>query len=191
MDQKILIRKITIAIAIIFLCAASIIGVTVSIFTSNGNDGKINVIVGAGTVDVDIVDEDGDSLEGQLLEFITTGTSTEILWEPGATFYTQGFLVENKGTSPVKYIMSISEKDDDSHKEFKKAFDFHIATDLNDISKKTDLKAWEGSLAPTQKSDVFYLVIHMKEEANDDFQNKTYSGIGITVSAVQANGEFE
>ena len=191
MGDRCFIKKIALAIAVIIFCVISIVGITVSIFTSNESDGKINVIVGAGTVDVDIVNEAGDSLEGQLLDFITTGENTEILWEPGATFYTQGFLVKNKGTSPVKYIMSISEKDDDEHKEFKKAFEFYITTDRNDITKKTDIKSWDGALAPTQESEVFYLVIHMKEEANDDFQNKTYSGIGITVSAVQANGDFQ
>lgn len=191
MEHRSFVKKITVAIAIIVFCVVSIIGITYSIFTSNGNDGKINVIVGAGTVDVDIVDEAGVSLENKILEFITTGERTEILWEPGATFYTQGFLVRNKGTSPVKYIMSISEKDDDSHKEFKKAFDFYITTDVNDIANKTDIRSWDGTLAPTKESEVFYLVIHMKEEANNDFQNKTYSGIGITVTAVQTNGEFE
>ena len=40
-------------------------------------------------------------------------------------------------------------------------------------------------------SETYYLVIRMKETAGNEFQNKTYTGIGITVYAVQGNAPIE
>jgi hypothetical protein len=44
-----------------------------------------------------------------------------------------------------------------------------------------------GTVAKDGVSTTYYLYIKMKETIGNDFQNKVYTGIGITVYAVQGN----
>ena len=48
-----------------------------------------------------------------------------------------------------------------------------------------------GNLAVGQESATYYLVIRMKENAGNEFQDQAYSGIGVTVYAIQGNVELE
>ena len=51
-------------------------------------------------------------------------------------------------------------------------------------------KIWiEERLEVGEKTDTYYLVIKMREEAGNEFQDKSYTGIGVTVYAVQGNAE--
>ena len=61
----------------------------------------------SGNIEIDIVDTSGVTLQNRALAFMTTSDATDsndILFEPGATFYTQGFKIENKGNIPVDFI---------------------------------------------------------------------------------------
>jgi hypothetical protein len=58
---------------------------------------------------------------------------------------------------------------------------------LSKINEAKKITEFEGTLGPEESGKVYYLVIKMKESAGNDFQNKVYSGIGITVYAVQGN----
>ena len=198
---------------VILLCLISLTGATLALFTSDISDGTIGIVTTAGDVKVNIVDANtGESLVGKVLLFQTSSNQTEILFEPGATFYTQGFKIQNEGNIPVNFRVYISE-DDGAHEEdgslfalgykkltsedFQKAFDVWITTDPNDPDQKTDITEFRGKLKaasgdePTVTTDTYYLVIRMKKDANNDFQKKFYSGIGITVYAVQGNVEIK
>ena len=49
------------------------------------------------------------------------------------------------------------------------------------------LEDFNGRLEVGQSSDIYYLVFRMKETAGNDFQKQEFSGVGITVCAVQGN----
>jgi hypothetical protein len=197
---------------VILLCLVCLTGATLALFTSDVNDGTIGIVTTAGDVKVDIVDaKTGESLVGKVLQFQTTSDQKDILFEPGATFFTQGFKVENTGNIPVNFRVYISE-DEEKHEEedslfsknyekldmeaFHKAFDVWITTDPNDPNQNIDVAEFRGKLAPAEEggrsvtSDTYYLVIRMKPDADNKFQNKFYSGIGITVYAAQGNAEL-
>lgn len=180
-------KKITMSIAIIFLCLTSVIGTTWALFTS-GNDGKIGINSTSGYIDLDIVDVDGNSLVGDVLDFETKSDDGEpIYFEPGATFYTQGFTVKNNGNITINYRLYISSDEGENMESFNEAFELWVTDDPNSIGGENKITEFVGTLNPGETGKVQYLVIKMKESAGNDFQGKTYTGIGITVYAVQGN----
>ena len=190
-------KPIIIAVTAILLCVVAITGSTLALFTS-GEDGRIGINATAGNLKVDIVDTsptNPESLVGDVLKLVTTSDNDPIYFEPGAVYYTEGFRVMNRGEIPLNFILYISE-DDTVRADFFDAFDVWITTDPvsrenpNDpssIKNFSDLPKFKGSLAKGECSQVYHLVFHMKEEAGNKVQNQPFSGVGITVLAVQGN----
>lgn len=186
-------QALIIAALVILLCLVCLSGATYALFTNDPNDGTIGIVTTSGKVDVDIInDYDGKTLVGETLEFVTLSENQKVLFEPGATFYTQGFKVKNIGDVSIKFRVTVSEDKNVDMTEFHKAFDVWITTDLSDPTAAQPLTEFIGELAVDRVSEkTYYLFIKMKESAGNEFQNKTYSGIGVTVYAVQGNVDFE
>lgn len=195
-------KSFIIAAMVILLCLVSITGATFALFTSTTEDGKIGINATSGNLKVDIIDasDNPTSLVGDVLEFVMT--SGNELFEPGATFYTEGFRVKNDGTIPLNYIVYISGDDALDEKlevSFADAFEVWITPDPTSRSSMVKLQEFDGRLEVGQTSEVYYLVFRMKETADNDFQDRTFNyykdnvfyGVGITVCAVQGNGYIE
>lgn len=178
---------------IILLCLVSLAGATLALFTGNAHDGTIGVVTTAGDMQVDIVDPDSGtppvSLQGEVLKFQNVPEGEEALFEPGATFYTQGFQVMNTGDIPINFRLYISEDENMDMESFEKAFEFCITTDPSDPEKLQPITSFDGRLEVNERSTPYYLVVKMKETAGNEHQGKNgrYYGIGITVYAVQGN----
>lgn len=184
-------KTFIIAAMIILLCFVCLTGATFALFTST-SDGKIGINATSGSVKVDIVDtsDEPESLVGKVLDFMTTSNKNEILFEPGATYYTEGFRVQNNSSIPVNFLIYISE-DETVSAEFFEAFDVWLTTDPSDRYNMEKMQEFRGELAVGQTSGVYYLVFHMKEDATNEFKNQTFTGVGITVCAVQGNGYID
>lgn len=178
-------KEIIIAVAVILLCVISVTGTTFALFTSNLNDGTIGVNVTSGNVEVDIQDTEGKTLVGDVLDFVTTGVNTTLYWEPGATFYTQGFKVANVGNIPVNFKAYIENGNEDT--KLIEALEFYVTDDLKNIKEAKRLNEFSGRLEVGESSKTYYLVVHMKEDANNDYQGLYLTGVGITVLASQGN----
>lgn len=188
-------RTLIIAAMVILLCLSLITGATYALFTASTEDGKIGINATSGDIEVDIVDasDQANSLVGDVLNFVTTSDKQEILFEPGATYYTEGFRVKNTGEIPLNYIVYITGDDtldEEEEVEFTDAFDVWITPNPKDKDGMVKLQEFDGKLAIGQMSDVYYLVFRMKESAGNEFQNRTFTGVGITVCAVQGNGSL-
>ena len=185
-------KKIALIIAAltILLCFVILTGSTLALFTST-NDGKIGINATAGNIEVDIIDasKNPESLVGSVLNFVTTSQNQEIYFEPGATYYTEGFRVKNTGEIPLNFIVYISEDVEEKYEgiAFEDAFDVWLTKKPLDKNGMEKMPNFKGSLAVGETSDVYYLVFRMKETAGNEFQGKTFTGIGITVCAVQGN----
>lgn len=195
-------KTILIAVIIILLCLVSIVGVTLALFTNDVDDGTIGINATAGKLKLDIVDDTdpNDSLVGEYLYFTTQdGEKLDVLFEPGAYYYTEGFRVVNKGNIDMKYIVYISADELFNSTDFLEAFDVWITdkvpTDRQVPENIEDLQKFDGKLEGGDISGTYYLVIKMKESAGNKFNKKNnltyYSGIGITVCAVQGNGPLD
>lgn len=180
-----------IAAMVILICFVCLVGATLAIFTDE-LDGAIAIVTTSGEVKVDIIDpQTGASLEGTHLVFQTNN-----LFEPGATYRTQGFKVSNDGTAPVAFRIYVSDNigaDTALRQEFFEAFDVWLVTDPDNLNDRIDMTKYEKDLRPQDVSeDTYYLVARMKTTAGDYYQNKTYENIiGVTVYAVQDNAIAE
>ena len=171
---------------VILLCLACLTGATLALFTGNLNDGTIGIITTSGNVEIDIVDVAGKTLQNSSLAFVTT--TDEPLFEPGATFYTQEFCVKNNGNIPVNFTLSVSKDDKIDMTEFDKAFELWIVQEGDDLQNAKHITEFKvEGLAPGKTSVNYRLLIKMKETVGNEFQGKTYTGIGVTVYAVQGN----
>ena len=177
---------------VILLCLVSITGATFALFTSTTEDGKIGINTTSGSLKVDIIDasDNPTSLVGDVLDFITTSDKQEILFEPGAMYYTEGFRVKNNGSIPMNFILYISE-DETVSEDFSEAFEVWLTNDPTSRSNMVKLQEFNGGLAVGETSDIYYLVFRMKETAGNEFQNRSFTGVGITVCAVQGNGYID
>jgi hypothetical protein len=140
------------------------------------------------------VDTAGVTLQNKALAFMTTtgmAEDSDILFEPGATFYTQGFRIQNVGDIPVNFTLSVSKDDSIDMAEFDEAFEVWIVKEGDDINAAQKLSSFKvDGLSAGDSSDTYYLVIKMKESVGNEFQNKTYTGIGVTVYAIQGNAKL-
>ncbi len=188
-------QALIIAVLVIMLCLVSLTGATLALFTSDANDGTIGIITTAGEVKVDIIDASSEkSLVGETLVFMTSSEQKDILFEPGATFYTQGFKVKNVGNIPVNFRLSVSEDENIDMEAFHEAFEVWISKSPTNPEQAERLTSFVGRLETGEinnTSDTYYLFIKMKESVGNEFQGKTYTGIGVTVYVVQSNVGIE
>ena len=183
-------QALIIAALVILLCLVSLMGATYALFTETAENGTIGVVTTAGDIKVDIVNaaDEQDSLVGEVLQFQTSDAQREILFEPGATFYTQGFKIKNTGDIPINFRLYISEDEKIDMEEFNRAFDVWISTSKTNNADAKKITEFTDRLEVGCSSEAtYYLFIKMKESVGNDFQGKTYTGIGVTVYAVQGN----
>lgn len=185
-------KTMIIAAMVILLCLVSITGATLALFTSNVDDGTVGVNATSGNLKVDIIDDSNNpsSLIGEALNFEPKNEGEEILFEPGATYHTEGFRVKNNGNIPFNYIIYIS-SDENVPADFFDAFDVWITSDVTDKSKAIPIEDFERRIEAGLSSDIYYLVFQMKPSAGNTFQERIFTGVGVTVCAVQGNVHFD
>ena len=97
----------------------------------------------------------------------------------------------NIGNIPVQFSLSVSKDEDFKEEDVANAFEIWIAPagdyDYRNAERLTDFR---GRLNPGDTSQSYVLLVKMKETAGNEFQNRTFTGIGITVYAVQGNAEI-
>ena len=179
----------------ILMCVAMLIVTTFAWFTDTAST-AVNKIQ-AGTLNVDIVDKNGDSLDGKSLSFKDVNNNTDILWEPGATFNLDSFKIVNKGNLAFKYKVIISGVNGNA--KLLEAIDFFVK--IGD-AEKVALADWDGILLPEGKTattgnevvgatDLITISGTMKKEAGNEYQGLSIDGIGITVVATQYTYEYD
>ena len=147
----------------------------------NGNVNKIQV----GTLDVQLLDEQGRSLEGQTLSWKkAAGHENEaVLWEPGCTYELQPIVIKNAGNLALKYKIVISGIQGDA------ALNNAIEWTITNTSTVTALDADHALAAGA--SDTLTIKGHMREDAGNEYQGLSIDGIGITVVATQYTYESD
>ena len=163
------------------LCLAMLVGATFAWFTDTASTG-VNKIQ-AGNLDVQLVDENGNSLEGKTLEFKKAANAAEgeaVLWEPGCTYELPAVYVKNNGNLALKYKVAIT--------------GINGSAKLNDVIDWTindaDLSA-DHSLAAGATSEALTIKGHMQESAGNEYMNESIDGISITVYATQDTVESD
>ena len=170
------------------LCVTMLVGTTFAWFTDTAS-ANVNKIQ-SGKLDVDIVDEGGNTLEGQTLKWVQAtdaagGThfvdGKNLLWEPGCTFQLQPFRIKNNGNLALKYKITVTGMTGDS--ELNQVIDWKVGS--------TELTELTGELQAGKTSEAVNISGHMQETAGNKYQNLTIDNIAITVVATQLNSEFD
>ena len=191
-------RALLTSIMALVMCVVMLVGTTFAWFTDTASTG-VNKIQ-AGNLKVDIIGEDGKSLDGKSLSFVKAGlttdtgveidpnATTEILWEPGCRYLTQGFRIANKGNLALKWKAVVNKGTtaaNEGNFDLLDVIDFYLvrSTDVNDMG--TALGEFSDSLKAKTNSDVYYIKGVMKTTAGNDYQGLTLDGISITVYATQ------
>ena len=163
------------------LCLAMLVGATFAWFTDTASTG-VNKIQ-AGNLDVQLADENGNSLEGKTLEFKKAANAAEgeaVLWEPGCTYELPAVYVKNNGKLALKYKVAIT--------------GINGSAKLNEVIDWTindaDLSA-DHSLSAGATSEALTIKGHMQESAGNDYMNESIDGIAITVYATQDTVESD
>lgn len=171
------------SVVALLLCFTMLLGTTFAWFTDNAST-SVNTIH-AGTLDIQLLDVNGNSLEGKTLKWQKANghENDTVLWEPGCTYNLQQITIKNNGNLALKYKIEISGIQGDA--ELNEAIEWTI-TNTNSVS---DLGA-DHSLAAGATN---YLTIsgHMKEEAGNKYQGLTIEGIAIKVLATQDTVEYD
>ena len=170
------------------MCVSMLVGTTFAWFTDTAST-AVNKIQ-AGTLDVQLLDEQGNTLEGQTLSWKkAAGHENEaVLWEPGCTYNLQSFKIKNNGNLALKYKIVISGIVGDA--KLLEAIDFTV-TGVDGVTTANALNGFEGKLAASSMTDAITISGHMKESAGNEYQGKSIDGIGITVVATQDTVEHD
>ena len=200
-------RALLTSILAICLCLVMLIGSTFAWFTDTASTG-VNKIV-SGNLDVQIQNESGDEIT-TLAWKTQEGTAfadeekTMPLWEPGASFLTQGFKIKNAGNLALKWKAEIN-KDNITNskvgaadaeatpsKSLLDVIDFYIVKGIEPDAAQVKIEDFTGNLeADAISTDTYYIKGVMQTTAGNDYQNLTLDGITITVYATQFNSEFD
>lgn len=172
-------RALLSSVTAMLICVAMLIGTTFAWFTDSAST-AVNKIQ-AGTLDVQLLDEYGNSLEGQTLAWqkATGHESEEVLWEPGCTYKLQPITIKNAGNLALKYKVIISGINGSA--KLNEVIDWTISG--ADIGTEYHLTA--GA------SNTLTIVGHMQESAGNEYQGLSIDGIGITVVATQDTVEYD
>ena len=161
------------------LCMTMLIGSTFAWFTDTATVG-VNTIQ-AGELKVQLVAADSDTELTAPLSFRDVNGNTNIYWEPGTTFRTEGFRIRSDGNLALKYKIVLNGVTGDA--QLLEAIQFSI---VKADGTAVEISDFEGHLAAnTTSSDVLYLQGTMSKDAGNDYKGLILDGISITVMATQ------
>ena len=176
-------RALGFSVLAMLLCVAMLAGTTFAWFTDTAST-AVNKIQ-AGTLDVQLLDESGNSLEGQTLAWQKAAghESDEVLWEPGCTYQLQPIVIKNNGNLALKYKIVITGIQGDA--ELNEAIEWTITNTSATTALDADHPLAAGA------SDTLTISGHMKESAGNEYQGLSIEGIAITVVATQDTVEHD
>ena len=159
------------------LCLAMLVGATFAWFTDTASTGVNKIQAGKLDVALEMKDAAGQwvSAEGKTLNWVKAAAGEQVLWEPGCTYTLPELRVVNNGNLALKYKIQITGIQGDA--KLNEVIDWTINDAAIDLT--------EGHLTAGQQGDAFTIKGHMQDTANNDYQNLTIDGIGITVYATQ------
>lgn len=178
-------RALVSSIIALFICFTMLLGATFAWFTDSVTSGSN--IIQSGTLDIDLVDADGNSMEGEIIEFVAADGRAQdlILWEPGCTYKTEPVYIVNNGTLALKYEIIINGIVGNA--KLLEAIEWTVT--VGNVT--TALEDLNGVLAADETTEAIVLTGHMKETAGNEYQGLTAEGISIAVFATQYTAESD
>ena len=187
-------RALLTSVMALVMCVVMLVGTTFAWFTDTATT-NVNKIE-AGKLDVELLDKDGNSVEGQTLSFVKAagGAGQEILWEPGATYQLPELQIKNAGNLALKYKINVSgaKVAAGAPADSLKLLDVLEWTyEVNGVAYTLDSEKHLTAKGTTNDSDTLVIKATMDKNANNDYQGMAIEGIAITVYATQDTVEYD
>ena len=181
---------VTSALALL-MCVTMLVGATFAWFTDTASTGVNKIQAGNLNIELQMKDNNGNwvNAEGKTLPFLVNGKipaeGTQILWEPGCTYYVPEVRVVNKGNLAVKfeYVNELLGVTGKLAEVLEPVFKTPVDTNGEDINIEPEV------LKPGEASPAWSFGYHMLETAGNEYQNATATGMCLTVVATQATYE--
>ncbi len=200
-QQKSTKRALLSGVLAMLLCVAMLIGATFAWFTDTASTAVNKIQSGSLKLSLKMRNNESDewvNADGETLNFLRTdGTKlsadANILWEPGATYKLPQLKISNEGSLALKYKVVISGATGDT--DLLSQIDFTSKVNGGAAATFTDgaTLVTDKQLLPKEgtnvSSDTINIEGTMKATADNKYQNKTITGISITVVATQSTYE--
>ena len=172
-------KSVISGILILAVSITMLIGVTYAVFNDNSST-SVNTIQ-AGTLDVDLVDAQGNSLVGGTVSF--TGGSDN-LWQPDGEYTLDTVYIKNNGDLDLKYRIEVTGIDGAG--ELGDWIDWSVKVG----GETVDLANYSATIAAGASNVPVVLVGTMKHDTPNSVMGKSADAISITVYAIQSIHEF-
>ena len=175
----------------ILMCVAMLIGTTFAWFTDTASTAVNKIQAGNLEIELQMKDNNGNwvNAEGKTLPFLVEGKipakGTQILWEPGCTYYVPEVRVVNKGNLAVKfeYVNGLLGVTGKLAEVLEPVFKTPVDANGEEVNIEPEI------LKPDEASPAWSFGYHMLETAGNEYQNATATGMCLTVVATQATYE--
>ncbi len=174
-------RALFTSVLSMLLCVSMLLGSTFAWFTDTAST-NVSTIT-AGNLDIQLLDADGNTLEGQTLELAGDNVSKYI--EPNGTYEFETITIKNGGNVNLKYKVVITGISGDA--ELLKVLTWEIIVN-GQAGTSASLDNYEGTLTAGE-SHTLKIRFTMDKDAGNEYMNKTLSGVAINVTATQATGD--
>ena len=186
-------RALLTSVLALLMCVAMLIGTTFAWFTDTASTGVNKIQAGNLNIELQMKDNNGKwvNAEGKTLPFLVEGKipaeGTQILWEPGCTYYVPQIRVLNKGNLAVKFeylpeALGLTGK-------LAEVLTFTAKTFDKEGNEDSDINIEPEVLKPGEASPAWSFGYHMDENAGNEYQNATATGMCVTVVATQVSYE--
>ena len=184
-------RALLSSVMAIVLCLAMLIGTTFAWFTDSASTAVNKIQAGNLEIELQMKDNNGNwvNAEGKTLPFLVEGKipakGTQILWEPGCTYYVPEVRVVNKGNLAVKfeYVNELLGVTGKLAEVLEPVFKTPVDANGEEVNIEPEI------LKPGDYSPAWSFGYHMDENAGNEYQNATATGMCLTVVATQATYE--
>ena len=184
-------RALLSSVMAIVLCLAMLIGTTFAWFTDSASTAVNKIQAGNLEIELQMKDNNGNwvNAEGKTLPFLVEGNipaeGTQILWEPGCTYYVPQIRVFNKGNLAVKieYLPEALGVTGKLAEVLEPVFKTPVDANGEEVNIEPEI------LKPGEASPAWSFGYHMLETAGNEYQNATATCMCLTVVATQATYE--
>ena len=184
-------RALLTSVLALLMCVTMLIGATFAWFTDSASTAVNKIQAGNLEIELQMKDNNGNwvNAEGKTLPFLVEGKipakGTQILWEPGCTYYVPEVRVVNKGNLAVKfeYVNELLGVTGKLAEVLEPVFKTPVDANGEEVNIEPEI------LKPDEASPAWSFGYHMLETAGNEYQNATATGMCLTVVATQATYE--
>ena len=184
-------RALLTSVLALLMCVTMLIGATFAWFTDSASTAVNKIQAGNLEIELQMKDNNGNwvNAEGKTLPFLVEGKipakGTQILWEPGCTYYVPEVRVVNKGNLAVKfeYVNGLLGVTGKLAEVLEPVFKTPVDANGEEVNIEPEI------LKPDEASPAWSFGYHMLETAGNEYQNATATGMCLTVVATQATYE--